>query len=350
MNQVLTQFFAADVQRYVDELASLGELLEDDALPQFDEVYDRLRQATHDSARACRRLEEQLGEDHQARRQAQHRFREAIQPWFDQSWFMERAKSKPRGYPGDYLLLSAIYDDVPRGTGLGGYLDLYFLNSELALAVKSRLRAARQFLLGEIQRQNRPLEILNVACGPTREFTHDWPEPAHPASVTLIDMDRNALDYADKRMSRHAPTGLSHRCCVYNALRMTSAEKNVRAFGRPDVIYSIGLCDYISDNYLIRILRGWRESLAAGGVVYAAFKDARQYRDTSYAWHVDWHFVPRTEEDCRRLFAEAGFDLDRLEMKRGDSPVIMNFIARTGNETELKPDDRSSDRVPVTSG
>src|SRR5690606_11898602 len=150
----------------VDELAALESSLERTDVPQFDTTYDRLKKATHASARACRRFEEAVGGDEATVREAQLQFRRAIQPWYDQSWFMERARTKPRGYPGDYLLLTGIYDNVPKGTGLGGYLDLYFLNSELARAVRSRMQTARQFLLGEIERQERPLDILNVACGP----------------------------------------------------------------------------------------------------------------------------------------------------------------------------------------
>jgi extracellular factor (EF) 3-hydroxypalmitic acid methyl ester biosynthesis protein len=347
MRPSLTQFLTTDAQHYVDQLASLERSLPPDAVPQFDETYERLRQATHASAAACRRFEQEVGDDDQTLREAQHRFREMIQPWFDQSWFMERGRSKPRGYPGDYLLLTGIYDNLPKRTGLGGYLDLYFLNSELARAVRSRLQAAREFLLDEIDRQERPLEILNVACGPSREFTDGWTAPACPLSVTLIDMDREALDFVERRLDLAAPDGLTYRTRVYNALRMSSAENNVREFGRPDIIYSIGLCDYIPDNYLVRILQGWRESLAAGGTVYVAFKDCLQYRPTSYAWHVDWHFVPRTEDDCRRLFHDAGFEMDQLEMTRGDSPVIMNFIGRTQDEAGVEPRPQLATGTPI---
>jgi extracellular factor (EF) 3-hydroxypalmitic acid methyl ester biosynthesis protein len=349
MPPVLTQFLTTDVRTYVDELTAIESSLQPDAVPQLDEIYARLKQATHASAQACRRFEQQLGDDEQTLREAQLRFRQAIQPWFDQSWFMERGRSKPRGYPGDYLLLTGIYDNLTKGTGLGGYLDLYFLNTELARAVRSRMQAAREFLLGEIERQERPLEILNVACGPSREFTDGWTAPAYPLSVTLMDMDREALDFVERRLDREAPDGVTYRTRVYNALRMSSAENNVREFGRPDIIYSIGLCDYIPDNYLVRILRGWRESLAAGGSVYVAFKDCRAYRSTSYAWHVDWHFVSRTEDDCRRLFDEAGFDRDLLQMTRGDSPVIMNFVGRTQNETAVEPDQQLKADYPIRS-
>jgi hypothetical protein len=87
----------------------------------------------------------------------------------------------------------------------------------------------------------------------------------------------------------------------------------------------VGLCDYLSDRVLIPILKAWRESLAEGGVVYVAFKDAERYETPEYQWLVDWYFLQRTEPDCRRLFAEAGYDMQRLALRRDITGVILNY-------------------------
>jgi len=44
---------------------------------------------------------------------------------------------------------------------------------------------------------------------------------------------------------------------------------------------------------------------------------------------MDWYFYQRTYEDCRRLFVEAGYDMDEMEITRSDMAVIVNFIGRT---------------------
>lgn len=328
MKALVSSFFAKDVKQYIDELACLHEEISPEAHPAKDEFSDRLQRANVASLSACRELERLIGPDDGLLLETQARFRDAIQPWFDQSWFMERGKSKPRGYPGDYELLIGIYDGVAKSTGLGGYLDRYFLNSPLADAVRQRLNAARQFLLSEVKRQRRSLRLLNVACGPCREYTQDWEAGGRPVSVMCLDMDREAIAYVDRQATVAASVGLQLETKTYNALRMSSVENNLKHFGRPDVIYSIGLCDYLPDNSMIRILRGWRETLAPGGIVYVAFKDCREYDKTGYAWHVDWHFIPRTDEDCRRLFAEAGYDMDDVQLRRCKSPIIMSYVCR----------------------
>ncbi|MGE0379131.1 MAG: hypothetical protein AB7Q45_27330, partial [Planctomycetaceae bacterium] len=68
--------------------------------------------------------------------------------------------------------------------------------------------------------------------------------------------------------------------------------------------------------------------LDEGGVVYVAFKDRRLYNKAVYQWLVDWNFYQRTEEDCRRLYEKAGYDLNTLEVQRDGDGVIMNFIVR----------------------
>ena len=324
----VSEFFARDVRWYVDQLKSLSDQIPQCAEPVDDDVARRLAQANVKSLQACRRVERTIGDDEATMLETQERFREAIQPWFDQSWFMERAKTKPRGYPGDYQTLIGIYDAVPRSTGLGGYLDRYFLQTPLAEAVRQRLRSVQQFLKSEAARRDRSPTFLNVACGPCREFTHGWNDQTRPVNVKCVDMDREAIAYADSRAEELQSYGVRLETHVYNALRMSSAANNVKRFGKPDVIYSVGLCDYLPDNAMIRILRGWRESLAPGGKVYVSFKDCEKYDKTGYAWHVDWHFIPRTENDCRRLFVAAGFDAAETSMNRSESPIIMNFVSR----------------------
>jgi hypothetical protein len=143
----------------------------------------------------------------------------------------------------------------------------------------------------------------------------------------------------------------------FNALRMTSSRHNRERFGRPDIIYSVGLCDYIPDQYLIPMLRTWRESVAEGGVVYVAFKDCLLYDKAEYQWLVDWYFYQRTENDCRRLFLEAGYDVGAMDITRDETNVIINFAQRNlvpsvarVDAAEATPPAPATDSAPVRRG
>ena len=166
---------------------------------------------------------------------------------------------------------------------------------------------------------------MNVACGPCREYFVGLDYPAnHNVNILCIDSDAEALDHVRSRLN--VADIRAQVCCVnYNALRMRNAQKNLKHFGAQDIIYSIGLLDYVPDRFLVPIIRGLRDSLLPGGRLYVAFKDANRYDKSEYQWFVDWFFYQRTEAECRALMKQAGCDGDTLDVTRDATSVIMNF-------------------------
>ncbi len=271
----------------------------------------------------------------------QQYFQDCIAEWFDTSWFMSRAKEKPRGYPGDFELLTGIYDGAVRSRGLGGYLDLYFLKSDLGQAVVSRMHAAREFLNREVRYHDGDLTILNVASGPCREFFTGMRMPPSGRQIQLycIDSDGDALEFVEKQLADDKPRDLPLLKFVeYNALRMRSAKANIKRFGMADIIYSIGLLDYIPDRHLIATMQGLRETLKPGGVAYFSFKDSNGYDPAEYQWFVDWHFFQRDEQQCHELLTAAGFVPSEMSVQRDDTGIIMNFVAYAGTRRDYRTD------------
>jgi len=352
MSHITEEFFASDVAAFCRTLQSLSERIGPTAFPRWDGYIREFSAALDTCLDACQRVEAELQLDPAALRSAQARFQEAIRSWFDQSAFMRHALAKPRGYAGDYEMLIAIYEGVPRTLGFGGYLDLYFLHTELGRAVPARLKGVKRFLQEEVTRRGGDVSVLDIACGPAREFQEglDLPDSCH-LTVTCLDHDDAALDYVRTKVSPHVASNIELQCVKHNALRMMSGSANRRHFGAPDILYSVGLCDYIPDEMMIRLLRGWRETVADGGVVYVAFKDRLRYNAARYQWPVDWHFYQRTEGDCLRLFAQAGYNVDDMEMVRDDDlGTIMNFISRAPQESALLRLDRVAKTLESLAG
>ena len=278
--------------------------------------------------RSCRRVETALAGEFELLRETQRQFRAKIAPWFTQSWFMHRATTKPAATRAIIELLTGIYEGQPKSTGIGGYLDLYFLGTTLARGVVNRMLGIRRFLIEEFARRHGEIIVWDVACGPCREFMGGLDRPQNGRiSVTLFDSDAQALDYVQANIIQAGYDLPEMHTLCYNALRMKSAETNHK-FGRCDILYSVGLCDYIPDDFLIAMLRGWRESVSDGGAVYVALKDCERYDKTKYQWLTDWYFFQRTEAECRDLFARAGYDMQGIEMTRDQTGAIMNFVSR----------------------
>ncbi|MDZ4685137.1 MAG: class I SAM-dependent methyltransferase [Planctomycetaceae bacterium] len=329
-------------EHHLPNLLADLEQLSRDVGPQAEPVVDRhlsaVTQRLESTLAACSHLEIALDEDRPALRAAQERFRAAIQPWFDQSWFMRHALAKPRGYAGDYQMLTAVYNRKPLSLGVGGYLDRYFLQTELGTSVPIRLAMAREFLTQEAL-QRGEMTVLNIASGPGREYQNGWSLPDEcRVNVFCVDQDDAALDHIRQTVVPTLPHTMELECVKYNALKMGNSEANREVFGRPDVVYSIGLCDYIPDRLMIRLLRGWRETAAEGGVVYVAFKDCLKYDKSKYQWLVDWYFYQRTTEECQALFDRAGYDMDSLEVTRDATGSIINFISRMPEWTTVRLD------------
>ena len=350
----VNDFFQTRATEGCQTLAALAECVPPLAEPDDDDLFEELTRTIHHMLDGCELVEKAIGNNTQLLSETKALFREAIRPWFEQSWFMHRATVKPRGYPGDFETLIAIYDGRIKSRGFGGYLDRYFLGTDLGRAVPARLRAVKEFLcqfttespglLGSrvtispstlpcspahVSKQTASggLSILNVACGPGREYDEEFFRSCGRAGITVVDTDDDALAATRLRFVGTRGDGVHLQCVKYSALKMTSPERNIALFGRPDLIYSVGLCDYIPDRYLIKILKGWRETVAENGIVYVAFKDVARYRPSVYQWLVDWNFYGRTEADCVDLMRQAGFLQESLQVARDETGVIINFIA-----------------------
>ncbi len=328
MHAAVDQFFQQDVPQLTLELAEFEKSIEPLAYPDNDERLSELERILSRGLSACRGLDKVIGDDPELLKAAQCRFQEATAPWLNQSWIIHRARTKPRGFPGDYQMLSAIYDGVPIARGMGGYLDRLCLKMTLGKAVAARLKDAQAFLNRELTYRSGTVRVLDVACGPGREFRSHFDRPSNAeVVVTCVDSDEGALEYIRRHVSKHAPAPVSFRFMRHNALRMRSADAIIERFGRNDIIYSVGLADYIPDKHLVPMLRGWREAVNPGGTVYVAFKDARRYDRAEYQWLMNWHFLQRDETDCLRLLDQAGYDEISLETHRDESGVVLTYAA-----------------------
>ena len=340
----IENFFAGDVQSFTDGLARLESAIPADAAAAVDNHFHSLLQLLDQVREACRNLEA-LIDDEEMLKAVRRRYQDAIAPWLNQSWMMHHAGAKPRGYPGDHEMLTVLYNGQVLSKGLGGYFDLFFMQTELGRAVPARLKALREFLIQELRAHGDGMAVLNVACGPSREFMGGLPEAgAIDASITLVDFDEDALKYSQGVVAAYQNDLPNFEFVRYNALRLQAPRRFAEQYGKFDLIYSIGLCDYLSDRQLVGMFRGCRELLKPGGTLYIAFKDMHRYDKTDYQWLVEWFFLERNEEDCQRLFVEAGWPAESMSMTRDETGIIMNFVGRT-SATPILRTDRGHDAV-----
>jgi len=353
----IEQFFSEDVEAYTQSLRQLDFEIDENAVPRRgDQFHQRLQAALAESLRSCRLFEEEYGDDPELLRDVQEAFLRETHQWYSRSWLANRARTKPSGFAGDYEMLCKLYEKSTSSRGLGGYLDLCFIDLPLAQAVRTRLESLRGFLIREIEARDGEVRILDIASGPCREY-QDWPSFSADRKIEIVAMDSDplAIEYVQSHVRLNGASEL--RAVHYNALRTRSAAANKKKFGTFDIIYSVGLCDYLADKHLIGMLSAWRQTLKPDGVVYVAFKDSERYDKTFYQWHADWFFYQRTQQETLRLFELAGFDIDQMQMTRDETGIIINFIERRTDDALVRFDEaqqqpaalseRSGNRVQV---
>ena len=141
----------------------------------------------------CRAMEQQLGDDRAAIREKQAEFRQRTDTLFAKSFFMNRARTWPQGYPGDYEIIERAYNNQPLSDGLGQLFDRYFLSTTLAHGIRYR-RALMREILAEEMRRKPAARILNIGCGPCREVVELAPVILETgARFTCVDFDTEAL-------------------------------------------------------------------------------------------------------------------------------------------------------------
>jgi extracellular factor (EF) 3-hydroxypalmitic acid methyl ester biosynthesis protein len=302
-----------------------------------DKLLNDVTMAISDVLDACKKFELEV-KDKDIIRDARIRFREKTNPILSKSYLINRARTWPKGYQGDYKTLEYAYKNTPFSEGIGHYLDLYLLNVDLADAIRNRINKLRDILRDELLKRQKP-SVLNIACGSCREVFELAPEiEKSGAKITCIDLDNDALSFAANRLSyTNISPLISDQVNLrkYNALRMFDHELNMSEFGKQDIIYSLGFFDYLESEFLSNLLGALYAMLKPGGKLIASFKDANRYRHQDYHWVVDWDgFLQRNEEDFRSIFFDAKIPEDAITEMREDSGVIV-FYTLCKHETAM---------------
>ncbi|HEX5724854.1 MAG TPA: cyclic nucleotide-binding domain-containing protein [Longimicrobiaceae bacterium] len=287
-----------------------------DAVP--DAEAEALREAF---ARFCAALNRALGasapgsddEKEQAGLYAQRQ----LLPYLLLTRAAERAYAKPRGYPGDFMLLEMIYQNAPRGTGrVGPVLDRCFLESPLAAGVRGR----RAVLAAEIARaaaeSGGEARVAALGCGPAAEVFDALADGGAGVRATLVDFDPQALALVAERRDR---LKLRDRIELVeeDAVRLAGGRMAAELRGQ-DLVYVPVLLEAMDgDEPAVRLLSLAHGMLRPGGrVVVCAAHPGNPCR--ACMDHVlDWRLAHRDEDALYRLFAASAFgrpaDAARLE-------------------------------------
>jgi hypothetical protein len=240
-------------------------------------------------------------------------FRDLVERWIYKGKIVKRGYEKPRGYAGDYKLLEMIYNNTPLSTGLGLFCDKYLLNDHYVIAVRNRKDEMKKILKNFIKncRKVWVINILNLASGGAREIRELLTEDREllkdrKIKFTLVDQDGSALEFSKNLLKKNLFTNVKFKFLKENVLNFFRySEKYTKKLGRYDLIYSIGLADYILNLSLKELINFCFYLLKPKGELIIAHKDTKTYESLASDWFCNWTFYPRSEEDLITLINDA---------------------------------------------
>ena len=310
----VSHFFLKDFADYMDKVAVLTS--EASARGGHSrELQDRLERLNTTILLKGYSLE-LLVADKSVMRRVKETFRSLIGTWVYKSCVMKRAFEKPRAYPSDFRMLEMIYQNCPLSNGVGEYFDTYFLNNPDAVAIRSRKGRLREilhkFIIGSMQK--RSIRILDVACGSCREIVELIGEMEHhnPLTLTCMDWDEEALDFS-RALLKNVPANVKVEFLKANLMDIVKGKEDAPWLGGYDLIYNIGLTDYLPDMLLKKCLQFYGRCLSEGGVLLLTHKNQKKtFPPIPAQWFCDWESIPRSKSELTALLSEAlpGFDLN----------------------------------------
>lgn len=226
-----------------------------------------------------------------------------------------RATTKPRGYAGDYLTMLLFNQEIPQGNTLfEKFVDLASKRHSLSTTALTRQMDVTEKVLERVQHGGR--KIVSLASGPATELGNvidRLGKDVYGIEFVLIDQDEEALAFSHEFLLRRClDRGLatSQICidCIHFSVRQilkprTDEETAIldNVLKGADLIYSVGLMDYLPDPVASRLIAALYQLLGDGGQLYIGnlveAEDSTWLMDFVLAWHLVW----RNPEGMRTL-------------------------------------------------
>jgi extracellular factor (EF) 3-hydroxypalmitic acid methyl ester biosynthesis protein len=226
---------------------------------------------------------------------------------------LHRARFKPRGYAGDDEMLRLICENWRCTHPLGSLLDDYFQSHAAPRAVRNRTQIVAEAIVDGVRELGeKPFSVTSVGSGPALDVLRAGGKLSNAEQarlrVNLLDLDPQALEAAEKRLSEKLP-----------ADNVTPVRENLyRLATRPhsgqwltvDLIACTGFFDYLNDTDAVALLgQFWRQLPAGGRLIVFNFAPANPSR-ALMEWIGNWYLVYRDADAMHSLAKAAGIPPD----------------------------------------
>ncbi|MBN1894379.1 class I SAM-dependent methyltransferase [bacterium] len=239
---------------------------------------------------------------------------------FDQSLMHRRTRSKPLGYAGDYLVIDWIYTQKTADSGLAKKIDELFHSYEAAQAVRNRKDYFIRLCAGMAQSEESRVDVLDLGCGSCRDVVEAFSVCNNGIQFHFhcVDHEPEAIEYARRLIKGTAAESRINLDCR-NVFRFQTSKQY-------DLIWSAGICDYISDRAVsLLIKKCWRFLKKGGLFVFGNFGPDNPTR-RGMELVSKWTLLHRTSADLIAICGDAGVDYASVEVD--SEPLGINLFCK----------------------
>lgn len=235
--------------------------------------------------------------------------RDQLAVLFWQAPLHERALNKPLGYAGDFEMMNMLYDPDPF-KGPTAYFKI--INAVGCRCISGRATAARipyfldkfNRLSSETLKEKPVFQVLNLACGPSREvreFINQDPLSSR-SEFHLVDQDSEAIRFSKKNLEETkretaSAIGLSYYDQPIQDF-LADQELSLPTF---DLIYSCGLFDYLDNDAFEAAVSALYGRLGKNGTMIIGNISPDDYSKTLKWYLDDWPLIYRDRDDLKKL-------------------------------------------------
>ncbi|MFQ5787952.1 MAG: hypothetical protein ACE5H1_08210, partial [Thermodesulfobacteriota bacterium] len=235
-------------------------------------------------------------------------FRHHLLDLFLTAPFINRSYKKPLGYAGDYEMMNMLYQNQYEGKTLfGKFLNGHIWQSPASQAVRNRVPYLVNKMLMILSDSTPKIgaSITSIGCGPAKEvqeFILHGIE-ADNCEFNLIDAERSALRYCqDKVLEAKHSRGVGTKIKILNkSVAEILRNKNNPLSAKQDLIYSVGLFDYLSADLCISLIRIFYENLKPNGTLIIGNFDPSNETRNYMEYAMEWHLIYRNGQDMLDL-------------------------------------------------
>jgi extracellular factor (EF) 3-hydroxypalmitic acid methyl ester biosynthesis protein len=237
---------------------------------------------------------------------------------FDISPIHHRARVKPLGYAGDFLLIDWIYTNKTAPSGLGKRLDMVFQSYEAAEAVRNRKKFFIKKCLELIKLKKGRVNVLNLGCGPCRDVLETYQASKNGKNLYFhcVDQEPKAIAYA-KNLLSHEPMQNNITLDCTNMFHLNTVLKY-------DLIWIAGLFDYLEDRVANLLLKKiWRYLKEDGQIIFGNFSPKNPTRKGMEAG-CRWYLIHRSAQELAKLCTDSKIPFREIDIE--SEPLGINLF------------------------